>query len=1085
MISGKPSENVQYLYWVLKRGHLDTCTLQLKADFSISTAMEEEIANDPVGRRSRFRLYGGILLVLILLGLIALWVSRTTLADNVIQSQLEQMDVSASYEIEDIGLRKQVIRNLVIGDPERPDMTAELVEVGNSLSLGGVGINWVRASGVKLFGRLENGKLSFGELDKFTDPEDDSPLALPDMWLGLTDAKLRIDSEYGVLGLALNGEGELHDGFSGEIAAISRNLDAGGCALTKPSFFGKVAIRRKKSHLQGPLRLPTIACSKVDLAAEDVAAQVSIDLGEDLASWSGNIGLLGGPFRYADYSGQKIKASLQTAGDFKQSKGDVDLTASGLRSPYGSADSSHIKGPFALGYGGAVMTASFAGQPEIRGVHVDKNLLRQAGSLSASVAGTPVGPLANRFAKAVQQAGKDFDISSDIKFSKSARRTTLSLNALAARSPSGATLSLSDPLLLSFTDKNIRMLADGNIRLAGGGFPSATLLLDDGSLSRGFSGRLEMANYQVGSAQLKIPALAFSPTRQGGTNIDGRIILTGPLGDGQITGLQVPVSGYVGRNGNFALFRQCINLQFASLRAASLRAGPTSARLCPQGDAIVSGSGSGVYVAANMPSLKLNGDVGGTPLAISSGALGFSLAKGLTAQNVGIKLGAPGNMTRLDMAVLSAAFGDTINGRMEGASGQVANVPLLMEKIEGNWRYENGQFLADASLLVRDEQPVERFRPLISNDVKLRFDGNDLTATGWLREPETLTAIAAIDIVHTLKNSEGRALIDVQSLMFNERLQPEQLTPLTLGVIANVQGEISGTGRIKWDSSENGIKSSGTFRTNSMNLAAAFGPVTGLSGEIVFSDLLALATGPGQVVSLSEVNPGVAVFNGQIRYRLLPDFKMQIEGGQWPFAGGKLYLEPTILDLSEEAERRLQFTVEGVDAAQFLTQFDFENMTATGVFDGKLPMVFDQDGGRIVGGYLVAREGGGTLAYVGELTYEDMGTMANFAFNALKSIKYRNLTIGMDGDIAGEIITEVKFDGLQQGDDASRNFITKQLARIPIQFNVRIQAPFMQLMSSAKSYYEPEILVGQNLPALLRAQEARAKAAVKVLKEDE
>ena len=114
-----------------------------------------------------------------------------------------------------------------------------------------------------------------------------------------------------------------------------------------------------------------------------------------------------------------------------------------------------------------------------------------------------------------------------------------------------------------------------------------------------------------------------------------------------------------------------------------------------------------------------------------------------------------------------------------------------------------------------------------------------------------------------------------------------------------------------------------------------------------------------------------------------------------------------------------------------------------------------------------------------------MGTMANFAFNALKSIKYRNLTIGMDGDIAGEIITEVKFDGLQQGDDASRNFITKQLARIPIQFNVRIQAPFMQLLSSAKSYYEPEILVGQNLPALLRAQEARAKEAVKVLDDDE
>ena len=1047
--------------------------------------MDEEIANDPVGRRSRFRLFGGILLVLILLALVVLWISRTTLADNVIQSELNQMDVAASYEIEDIGLRKQVIRNLVIGDPENPDMTAELVEVGNSLSMGGVGINWVRASGVKLFGRLENGKLSFGELDKFTDPEDDSPLALPDMWLGLSDAKLRIDSEYGVIGLALNGQGELHDGFSGEIAAISENLAAGGCAIEKPTFFGEIAIRGKKPHLQGPLRLPGVNCSDLDLTAEDFAAQISVDLGEDLASWSGKVGLLGGPLRYADYSGQEIRASVTLAGDFKQSKGDVDLTASGLKSPYGRADSSRIKGPFALGYGAGPLTASYAGQPEIRGVQVAQNLLRQAGSLSASTTGTPVGPIVDRLAKAVQQAGNQLDISSDIKFSKAAGQTTLSLNALTARSRSGATLDLSDPLLLAFTDKNIRMLADGNIRLEGGGFPNAKFVLDDGSLSRGFSGRLEMANFQAGSAQLKIPAMAFSPTRQGGTNVDGRIILTGPLGDGQITGLQVPVSGYVSRNGNFALFRQCINLQFASLRTASLNAGPTSARLCPQGDAIVSGNGSGVNIAANAPSLKLNGDVGGTPLAISSGALGFSLANGLKAQNVGVRLGTAGSMTSLDMAVLTAAFGRNLSGRIEGASGKVANVPLLMENVEGDWRYENGKFLADASLLVRDEQPVERFRPLVSNDAKLGFDGSDLTATGWLREPETLTAVAAIDIVHALKNSEGRALIDVQSLMFNDKLQPEQLTSLTLGVIANVQGEISGVGRIYWDASENGIKSTGTFRTNGLNLAAAFGPVTGLSGEINFSDLLALETAPGQIVTLSEVNPGVAVFNGQIRYRLLPDFKMQVEGGQWPFAGGQLYLEPTILDLSEEAERRLQFTVEGVDAAQFLTQFDFENMTATGVFDGKLPMVFDQDGGRVVGGYLVAREGGGTLAYVGELTYEDMGTMANFAFNALKSIKYSNLTIGMDGDIAGEIITEVKFDGLQQGDDASRNFITKQLARIPIQFNVRIQAPFMQLMSSAKSYYEPEILVGQNLPALLRAQEARAKEAVKVLKEDE
>src|SRR5690606_7753815 len=138
------------------------------------------------------------------------------------------------------------------------------------------------------------------------------------------------------------------------------------------------------------------------------------------------------------------------------------------------------------------------------------------------------------------------------------------------------------------------------------------------------------------------------------------------------------------------------------------------------------------------------------------------------------------------------------------------------------------------------------------------------------------------------------------------------------------------------------------------------------------------------------------------------------------------YLEPTIIGLAEDVERRLEFTVVGVDAAQVLSQFEFENLNATGIFDGKLPMVFDQEGGRIVGGYLVAREGGGSLAYVGELTYKDVGTYANFAFNALKSLQYEQLTIGMDGAIDGEMITEVKFSGIQQGAVASKNFIDRK-----------------------------------------------------------
>ena len=256
-----------------------------------------------------------------------------------------------------------------------------------------------------------------------------------------------------------------------------------------------------------------------------------------------------------------------------------------------------------------------------------------------------------------------------------------------------------------------------------------------------------------------------------------------------------------------------------------------------------------------------------------------------------------------------------------------------------------------------------------------------------------------------------------------------------------------------------------------MNLAAAFGPVEGLSSEIVFSDLLGLETGPGQQAMLASVNPGVPALNGKISYQLLSEQRVGIEAGRWPFAGGELILEPTVLDFGIEKERRLTFRVVGVDAEKFLGGYDFQNLRVTGVFDGTLPMIFNQDGGRIVGGALVSRPGGGEVSYLGELAYKDMGVFANYAFEALRSIRYSSLTIGVGGNLDGEIITDISFTGLQQGSGAKRNFITKQLARIPIQFNVSVKAEFLKLIGSVRGLYDAQYAADQALPFLMQQRD--------------
>src|SRR3546814_7863278 len=97
-------------------------------------------------------------------------------------------------------------------------------------------------------------------------------------------------------------------------------------------------------------------------------------------------------------------------------------------------------------------------------------------------------------------------------------------------------------------------------------------------------------------------------------------------------------------------------------------------------------------------------------------------------------------------------------------------------------------------------------------------------------------------------------------------------------------------------------------------------------------------------------------------------------------------------------------------------------------------MMFDEKGGRIVGGVLVARQQGlpplyvravaslrigcdparqgGTLAYVGQVSNADLGMFGKLAFDALKSLRYKGLTILMDANLDGGILTQVSFNGL-------------------------------------------------------------------------
>jgi hypothetical protein len=214
---------------------------------------------------------------------------------------------------------------------------------------------------------------------------------------------------------------------------------------------------------------------------------------------------------------------------------------------------------------------------------------------------------------------------------------------------------------------------------------------------------------------------------------------------------------------------------------------------------------------------------------------------------------------------------------------------------------------------------------------------------------------------------------------------------------------------------------------------------------------------------VATLNPGILVENGVITYQLLPGQLVRVQSGRWPFMGGELILRETVLNLGQPSAKRLTFEVRGFDANMFVTSFGFKEITAEGTFDGVLPMIFDEAGGRIVGGRLDSRAPGGRLAYNGVVNRANLGMAGNLAFNALRDLRFRSMIIRLDGDLAGEFGTRLTIDGVSLSGTNQTQRLIARFAPIPLKFNVSIRGPFRALIGTAKSLRDPRTLIDTTL----------------------
>jgi translocation and assembly module TamB len=979
---------------------------------------------------------------------VGVWNERRMLADGAIASELARRGVRATYRVADIGFRWERLENVVIGDPRHPDLTAEWAEVRVTATLGGLTATAIRAGGVRLRGRLVNGKVRFGDIDKLISASSGAPFTLPDLTVDLADARIALETAYGNVGARLDGRGNLSNGFKGKLAAIAPTLVLLGCRAVGATLYVDVSISKRKPTVAGPLRAKEIDCGTTHFGQPALALNVA--LSEELDHWQGTstVGLKAlssGSQIFRDFTGW-----VAFAGSPRATNGSAQVMIASSSTPFATLTGLSVDAKF------GVRGGELDGRGRVKAMQVvlARRYVAQIKSVSAN--GTPVGPLLKKLTDAASNAVQNLGVSADVAGKVRGSLASGIVTAANITTPQGMRLIVGGGQGIRFGARGL--FVDTQAKLSGGGFPTvaASFRRAANGVTNGVA-RIEP--YAANDARLTVTPVQFTVSPSGAARVVTIATLDGPLGDGRVSGLQMPLVLALS-GGNIALNPGCTPAAFRLLSVSGLHLDPTSLKLCADNGAMFSLKNGKTGGGATIILPHITGRLGNSPIAIGAGRASVALSDNRFAVvNLGVKLGAADHLTTLDISALDGAWvGGAITGKFENLSGKIANVPLLIDSGIGNWTLNRGVLALEGGASISDEAKPVRFNTLAAEDVQLRLADGKIAMTGMLREPSTHADVSAIAITHDLGDGTGHAALDVAGITLGKTLQPEKLTPLTLGVIANVEGKVSGKGQIDWSSA--GVTSTGRFETKGLDFAAAFGPVTGLSGEIVFTDLLGLVTAASQTVSIAMVNPGIPVLDGRVTYHLATGQRIVVEGGRWPFAGGTLILDPTTLDMGVSKERRLTFRVDGLDAAKFIQQLEFENLSATGTFDGAMPMIFDDQGGRIVGGKIAARPGGGTLSYVGDVSNARMNVFAKLAFDALKAIRYNNLVIEMDGALDGEIISKVNFRGVNEAPrNEKRGYIARQFSNLPFIFNITIRAPFRGLLTTARTFKDPSSLL--------------------------
>ena len=558
----------------------------------------------------------GLLIVLITLIAAAaiLWFWRKPIAEDYIRDELARRGVHATYSLDRVGFRTQQLSNLSIGDPANPDLTVRRATIQLRIKWNGsVEVYRVVTRGVRLRGRLlPGGRVSWGQIDKLLPPPSGRPFRLPDLTVDVADTTIALATQYGPMGFAVAGRGNLSGGFAGKLAASSPGLDLGTCRIDQFRAFVDVGVSGRRPNVKGPIGTQGLNCPASDLHLVQPRMEIDASFAEGFDRFEGGGRLTLTSFEAGANGLANVVSNLTFRGTPERASGRIDLAAQRARLAQIFADRTRFDGGYRLDTERG--TLEVVGDYGANSVALAPSMLAAATGPLQSAQGTPLGPIAIALAGAIRRAGTNFDVDGALRLVNRPGDGGVRIETANVRAPTGARVQVSGGDGITYYWPSGRIRIDGNIHTSGGGLPDSRIALRQPRSGAPMSGEAQIGPMAYGGSRLALSTVRFAARPGGWTEVNTVALLSGPFSGGQVTGLRIPISGRFGTGGALRFGESCIDAGFAALTVGSLRLGPTRLPLCPtQGAILQKPAGGSLSVGAATRNVRLAGRLGHSP----------------------------------------------------------------------------------------------------------------------------------------------------------------------------------------------------------------------------------------------------------------------------------------------------------------------------------------------------------------------------------------------------------------------------------------------------------------------------------------